>query len=70
MPELARAVLQLACETTIYSCKRILEQLHARRPLHDEPLPPHATEFHGYSLGDPLHPPDLASIWMKGNPRV
>lgn len=39
MSELARAVLQFACETTIYACNRILEQLHAHRPLHDEPLP-------------------------------
>lgn len=39
MSDLARAVLQFACEATIYTCERILETLEARRPDHGDPLP-------------------------------
>jgi hypothetical protein len=39
MRDLMRAVVQFACEVTIYASERILETLAAERPLHDEPLP-------------------------------
>lgn len=39
MRDVARAIIQLACETTIYACNRTLEQLGARRPGIDDPLP-------------------------------
>lgn len=39
MRDLARAIIQLACETAIYACNRTLQQLAARRPGIDDPLP-------------------------------
>ncbi|MHA0288291.1 hypothetical protein ACXYX3_17800 [Mycobacterium sp. C3-094] len=57
MSRLAAAVLELACQATIYACERIIEQLHARRPLHDEPLPGGAMECDGPMAADTLFVP-------------
>lgn len=59
MRDVARAVIQLACETTIYACNRTLEQLRARRPHIDDPLP--AGHHVGHHVGPLLswtQPPD------------
>lgn len=65
MHNLARAVLELACQTTIYACERILEQLHASRPAIDDPLPDGYTgrmESDGPMLGWTFPPDDTADF--------
>ena len=66
MHSLTAAILELACQATIYACERIIEQLHARRPLHDEPLPAGAMECDGPMAAATLQPNDfIPAEWLS-----